>query len=52
VAGGESLLWGPVAVAIVWGLAVSTLLTLFVIPLLYRFFMGRGTVARPAARRV
>lgn len=40
--GGKSLLWGPVAVAIVWGLAVSTLLTLFVVPLLYRFFMGRG----------
>lgn len=46
--GGKSLLWGPVAVAIVWGLAVSTLLTLFVIPLLYRFFMGRGGVRRSA----
>jgi multidrug efflux pump subunit AcrB len=39
--GGRSLLWGPVATAIVWGLAVSTLLTLFVIPLLYRLFMGQ-----------
>lgn len=39
--GGKSLLWGPVASAIVWGLAVSTLLTLFVVPLLYRLFMGR-----------
>jgi multidrug efflux pump subunit AcrB len=38
---GESLVWGPVASAIVWGLAFSTLLTLFVIPLLYRTFMGR-----------
>lgn len=46
--GGKSLLWGPVAVAIVWGLAVSALLTLFVIPLLYRFFMGRGDVRRHA----
>jgi len=36
---GESLIWGPVASAIVWGLAFSTILTLFVIPLLYRTFM-------------
>ena len=36
---GESLVWGPVATAIVWGLVFSTLLTLFVIPLLYRMFM-------------
>ena len=37
---GESLVWGPVATAIVWGLVFSTLLTLFVIPLLYRTFMA------------
>ncbi len=37
--GGKSLLWGPVASSIVWGLAFSTLLTLFVVPVLYRFFM-------------
>ena len=36
---GKSLIWGPVATAIVWGLAFSTVLTLFVIPMLYRFFM-------------
>ena len=30
--GGRSLLWGPVAVTLVWGLTVSALLTLFVIP--------------------
>jgi len=36
---GESLIWGPVASSIVWGLAFSTVLTLFVIPLLYRTFM-------------
>ncbi len=36
---GESLIWGPVATAIVWGLAFSTVLTLFVIPMLFRFFM-------------
>ncbi|MGY6630619.1 MAG: efflux RND transporter permease subunit [Wenzhouxiangella sp.] len=37
--GGRSLLWGPVAVTLVWGLTVSALLTLFVVPLLYRLFM-------------
>ena len=37
---GESVVWGPVATAIVWGLMFSTLLTLFVIPLLYRTFMA------------
>ncbi len=40
--GGDSLLWGPVASAIVWGLGFSTVLSLFVIPLLYRTFMGRS----------
>ena len=41
--GGKSLLWGPVASAIVAGLAVATILTLFVVPTLYRLFMrGRG----------
>jgi len=40
--GGESLIWGPVASSIVWGLAFSTILTLFVVPLLYRAFMGRS----------
>jgi multidrug efflux pump subunit AcrB len=39
--GGKSLIWGPVATAIVWGLGFSTLLTLVVIPLLYRIFMQR-----------
>jgi multidrug efflux pump subunit AcrB len=39
--GGKSLIWGPVASAIVWGLTVSTVLTLFVVPLLYRLFMQR-----------
>ncbi len=37
--GGKSLLWGPVAASIVWGLAFSTVLTLFVVPVLYRQFM-------------
>jgi multidrug efflux pump subunit AcrB len=36
---GKSLLWGPVAASIVWGLSFSTVLTLFVIPLLYWMVM-------------
>ncbi|GGO77736.1 acriflavin resistance protein [Marinobacterium nitratireducens] len=44
--GGASLVWGPVATAIVSGLAFSTLLTLLVIPTLYRICMGRATAAR------
>ncbi len=39
--GGKSLIWGPVATAIVWGLAFSSVLTLILIPLLYRLSMGR-----------
>lgn len=47
--GGKSLIWGPVATAIVWGLAFSTLLTLVVIPLLYRISMGPSRKsAKPA----
>jgi len=33
--GGMSLTWGPLANTIVWGLAVATLLTLFLIPAAY-----------------
>lgn len=44
--GGKSLLWGPVATAIVWGLIVSTALTLFVVPLLYRQFMRYSYLAK------
>ncbi|MEN8179905.1 MAG: efflux RND transporter permease subunit [Pseudomonadota bacterium] len=40
--GGKSLIWGPVATAIVWGLIFSTVLTLIVVPLLYRLFMVRS----------
>ncbi len=47
--GGHSLLWGPVATAIVWGLGFSTVLTLLVIPLLYRLFMGRSYRLRATA---
>jgi multidrug efflux pump subunit AcrB len=44
--GGKSLLWGPVAAAIVWGLAFSTVLTLYVVPLLYLIFMRRRGASR------
>jgi len=33
--GGKSLVWGPVAASIVWGIGFSTVLTLFVMPVLY-----------------
>ncbi len=33
--GGHSLIWGPVAASIVWGIGFSTALTLFAMPLLY-----------------
>jgi multidrug efflux pump subunit AcrB len=45
--GGKSLLWGPVAASIVWGLAFSTVLTLYVVPLLYLIFMRRRGGAKP-----
>ncbi|MBL7002412.1 MAG: efflux RND transporter permease subunit [Gammaproteobacteria bacterium] len=42
--GGESLIWGPVANAIVWGLGISSTLTLFVVPILYRTFMRHSHI--------
>ena len=44
--GGKSLIWGPMAASIVWGLGFATVLTLFVIPLLFWLFMR----PRPARR--
>jgi multidrug efflux pump subunit AcrB len=46
--GGDSLIWGPVATAIVSGLAFSSVLTLFAIPLVFRLFMGWHRARRPA----
>ncbi len=37
--GGKSLLWGPVATSMVFGLLVATTLTLFLVPILFRSFM-------------
>ncbi|MGB7182623.1 MAG: efflux RND transporter permease subunit [Burkholderiaceae bacterium] len=50
--GGKSLMWGPVASSIVWGLGVATILTLFVVPILYSLFMRpwfRRSSSRQAA---
>jgi multidrug efflux pump subunit AcrB len=49
--GGKSLLWGPVAASIVWGLTFSTVLTLYVVPLMYLLFMGRKRRLRDRLRR-
>ena len=45
--GGKSLLWGPVASSIVAGLAVASILTLFMVPTLYRQFMKGHGVKSP-----
>lgn len=49
--GGKSLLWGPVASSIVWGLSFSAALTLFVVPVLYRFFNQAGGPVKYSTRR-
>ncbi|MBT9100300.1 efflux RND transporter permease subunit [Methylovulum psychrotolerans] len=46
----SATLWRPVATAIVWGVGFSTLLTLFIVPLLYRLAMG-GARPKPQAAR-
>ena len=40
---GHSLIWGPVATSIVWGLSFSSVLTLLLIPLLFMTFMRAGS---------
>ena len=44
--GGHSLIWGPVAASIVWGLGFSTVLTLFVTPVLYWALMPEHRARR------
>ena len=49
--GGESLLWQPVAGAIVWGLTIATVMTAFIVPLIYRLCMpenGSGSGSQAA----
>ena len=49
---GESLLWGPLAASLIWGLAFATPMTLFIVPLLYTLLANRGKPVpayRPAA---
>ncbi|PHS27128.1 MAG: cation transporter [Methylophaga sp.] len=41
--GGKSLMWGPLATAIVWGLGFATILTLLLTPPLYAFIMRNKT---------
>ncbi|MBF0311696.1 MAG: efflux RND transporter permease subunit, partial [Magnetococcales bacterium] len=48
---GSSLMWGPVATAIVWGLGFSTTLTLFLMPLLYITFRRRAYSRAEATTR-
>lgn len=43
--GGSSLIWAPVAISIVWGLGFSSLLTLFVVPILY-YLTGKRRALR------
>ena len=50
--GGKSLIWGPVATAIVSGLAFSSLLTLFAIPLLYRLFVRAPEISEELSTQI
>ena len=47
--GGKSLIWGPVAASIVWGIGFSTVLTLFVMPMLYWALMPEHRSRRNGA---
>ena len=47
--GGHSLIWGPVAASIVWGIGFSTVLTLFAMPLLYWALMPEHRSRREPA---
>jgi len=47
--GGHSLIWGPMAASIVWGIGFSTVLTLFAMPLLYWALMPEHRSRRHAS---
>ena len=42
--GGKSLMWSPLANAIVWGIMISSTLTLLLIPVIYMIFMPYSNV--------
>ena len=42
--GGKSLMWGPLANAIVWGVMISSTLTLFLMPVIYMIFMPYSNI--------
>lgn len=46
----SATMWKPVATAIVWGVGFSTLLTLFIVPLLFRLAMGWAIRGNQALR--
>lgn len=48
--GGKSLIWGPVASSIVWGLGFSTVLTLLATPLLLRITLTQRQAQQIPAR--
>lgn len=50
--GGKSDSWGPLANTIVWGLAVATLLTLFVIPTVYSIAVDEWFGVTYLAKRI
>ena len=49
--GGKSLIWGPMAASLVWGLVVATTLTLFTMPVLFRIAMQTGPALRSGVTR-
>ncbi len=50
--GGKSLLWGPVAASMVFGLFVATILTLLLVPVLFRLFMRQRGPKRASTDRL
>ena len=47
--GGRSLIWGPVAASIVWGIGFSTLLSVYAMPMLYWGLMPERRQRKAAA---
>lgn len=49
--GEGSSLWKPMGVAVVWGLTISTLITLIIVPTVYTIFAGVGLKRKRRALR-